>query len=488
MTGATGFVGRALVQRLLGAGHSVTALVRDTKRARDRLGPDVQLCDAADGEMSWAVSLSGCDAVVNLAGESLLGGPWTKTRRKALWSSRVNLTQKLVAAMALADPVPRTLISASAVGYYGERGSEPLLESSSHGSSYLAQMCVAWEQAAAAASSHGVRVVHLRIGIVLGLDGGALAAMLPAFKLGLGGPLGDGLQYMPWIHLEDLVGIILRGLRDERLSGAFNANAPTPVTSREFARALGGVINRPARLRVPAFALKLLLGARAQLPLQSQRTLPDALERLGHNFQHPQLTSALEALLAVPATVKLRRAAKDERSDLPRRPGYVLEHRSHLHVPLSAAFAFFCKAQNLGLLTPSWMRFAMMSEPPRELASGTELNYRIGLGPLPMRWKTIIERWTPPSGFVDTQAVGPYALWWHEHHLEAVGDETDMVDRVYYTPPFGLLGRLAHPILIAPMLRAIFAYRAAATERLFGPEAARVQRPAPPQVLRRGQA
>jgi ligand-binding SRPBCC domain-containing protein len=240
------------------------------------------------------------------------------------------------------------------------------------------------------------------------------------------------------------------------------------LTSREFAATLGDAVGRSAKLRVPASALRIVLGARAQVALQSQRTLPAALQRLGYELRYPQLSAAIAALLSGPASVQMRRARSEERGDMPTQPAYVLEQRSRMRVPLPVAFDFFCKAQNLGLITPSWMRFAMTSEPPTEIGEGSELNYRIGLGPVPMRWKTIIRHWSPPHSFIDMQARGPYALWWHEHRLEAVGDETEMVDRVYYAPPLGPLGRLAHRLLIAPMLRAIFAYRATATQRLFG--------------------
>jgi len=148
----------------------------------------------------------------------------------------------------------------------------------------------------------------------------------------------------------------------------------------------------------------------------------------------------------------------------------VLEHRSRLHVPHTQAFAFFCRAQNLGLITPSWMRFELTGEPPGAIGEGTEIRYRIGLGPFRLRWRTIIRRWQPPALFVDTQAQGPYALWWHEHHLQADGDTTLMLDRVCYRPPLGWLGRAVHPVLIAPALRAIFGYRGEAIERLFGPQ------------------
>jgi uncharacterized protein (TIGR01777 family) len=284
---------------LLETEHGVTALVREPKRAREQLGAAVDLCSADGSHAAWVAALSGTDAVVNLAGESVLSHNWTPARRRALASSRVELTSQLVAAIADATPAPRALLSASAVGYYGDRGADLLLENSPPGAGFLAQLCVEWENAALAATDLGVRVALLRIGIVLGSGGGALAAMLPAFRVGLGGPLGGGAQYVPFIHIDDLLSVIVHGLEDDRFQGPFNLCAPEPLTSREFAAALGGALHRPAVITAPTFALKLLLGARAEVVLQSQRTVPSALKRVGFRFQYPELPAALQAIDAV---------------------------------------------------------------------------------------------------------------------------------------------------------------------------------------------
>ena len=469
VTGATGFVGRALVQSLLGRGDEVTAWVRDEHRARQRLGARVQLCAIASAQAELARRLSSVDVVVNLAGESVLGGAWTAGRKRALRESRVDLTQQLMAACAAAARPPRVVISASAVGYYGDAADAYLDEHSPGGTGFLAALCVDWERAAAAAQAWGARVALLRIGIVLAPDGGALGAMLPAFMLGVGGPLGSGAQYMPWIHRDDLVGIILQAAHDARFAGAINCSAPEPVSSRVFARTLGQVMKRPSVLRVPAFALRLVLGERAQVALQSQRAVPRALETWGFAFRHPQLDAALRQCVGRNAGVSIRRATAADRIPGRRKPAYVLEQTSRLHAPLAQAFGFFCRAENLGLITPSFMKFELLGEPPAEMHEGTEINYRIGLGPLPLRWKTEIRSWQPPGLFVDTQEKGPYALWWHEHHLQADGESTVMLDRVYYSPPLGILGRLAHGVLVARTLRAIFGYRQEAIARLFGP-------------------
>lgn len=471
VTGATGLVGRALVQRLLGLGHEVTAWVRSPERARQRLGPRVKLCAAVTPADELARVLSGMDAVVNLAGEGVLKGAWTAARKRALRDSRVALTQQLVAACASATPAPRVFVSASAVGYYGDCGSRPLSEQSPAGSGFLAQLCADWERAAAGAGLYGARVAVLRIGIVLSPDGGALSAMLPAFRLGLGGPLGAGSQYMPWIHLHDLVAIIARALTDRRICGPINCAAPEPVSSRAFAAELGRVLARPAKLRLPAFALYAALGERAQVALQSQRAEPYALVASGFHFAYPRLDRALEQCVMRGAEVAIRRAQAADCAQLPRqagRPRYVLEHESRLHVPIDRAFAFFCRAENLGLITPSFLGFELLGPPPDAMQAGAEIDYRIGLGPMPLRWRTVIARWQPPWLFADSQAKGPYALWWHEHHLRSDGDTTLMLDRVYYTPPLGWLGCLAQILFVRPTLRAIFGYRAEAIGRLFG--------------------
>lgn len=469
VTGGTGLVGRALIQRLLGCGFEVTAWVRSAHRARQRLGPSVKLCSTNAPATELSNILCSVDAVVNLAGEGVLDQAWTTARKQALRSSRVELTARLIEACRAASRPPRVILSASAVGYYGDAGDRVLGEHSPAGSGFLAQLCVDWELAARNAEAWGARVALLRIGIVLSRDGGALAAMLPAFALGLGGPLGSGSQYVPWIHLEDLVGIIVHALEDSRFSGPINCVATEPVTSRQFAAVLGDVLSRPALVRAPQWALRLALGERAQVVLQSQRAEPEALSTWRHVFEHPRLEAALRHCIARGADITIRRADAADRRQLPCEPGYVLEHRSRLHVRQEEAFAFFCRAENLGLITPSFMRFELLGEPPRAIREGTEINYRIALGPVPLRWRTVIRSWQPPDSFVDTQRNGPYALWWHEHHLQADGETTLMLDRVYYRPPLGWLGRIAHFMLVGRLLRAIFGYRAEAIRRLFGP-------------------
>jgi uncharacterized protein (TIGR01777 family) len=304
ITGATGFIGRALVLRLQRDAHAVIAWVRNEERARSVLGADVRLLPIDAGESSLGDALAVSDGVVNLAGEPLVGR-WSRQRRQAIIESRVQLTERLVHAMRHAKHQPAVFVSGSAVGYYGDRGDEILTEESVPGDNFLARLCRDWEATALQSESEGVRVVLLRTGIVLGREGGALARMLLPFKLGLGGPIGSGRQYMPWIHLHDHVNMIAAALSDERFSGPLNASAPAPVTNRDFGKALGRALHRPAIMPLPGLALKLALGEASSVLLTGQRAVPEKALRLGFSFQYPEIDSALAEIIRRPEGVEV---------------------------------------------------------------------------------------------------------------------------------------------------------------------------------------
>jgi len=293
VTGATGFIGRSLVQRLRRDGHEVAAWVRSADRARALFGDEIELIEAEGGDSRLRVAMVLTDAVVNLAGEPVLPRRWTQKRRQALVESRVNLTDQIVQAMAEAPFRPRVLISSSAVGYYGDREAVALSEDASPGQGFLAELCTAWEAAAERASRLGARVVTLRTGIVLGRDGGALASLLPLFRVGLGGVLGNGKQIVPWIHLHDLVTLIATVLVDPRYVGPVNATAPHPVTNQELTSELAHALGRRPGPRAPAFVLRATLGEAATALLSSQRALPKKAERLGFRWAFPALRHAL---------------------------------------------------------------------------------------------------------------------------------------------------------------------------------------------------
>lgn len=300
VTGGTGFIGRPLCRELVKAGHAVTAVTRDPAGAKARLDPAIHLVGwqgfrGPTGELATALAES--EVVINLAGEPIAARRWTPQVKSELRASREGTTSALVTACAKQSQRPVLLVSASAIGFYGPRADEVLTEESPSGSGFLASLCREWEGAARAAERLGVRVALLRIGVVLGRDGGALGKMLPAFRLGLGGPLGDGRQWMSWIHLEDLVRLVIF-LMEQAPTGPVNATAPEPVTNSRFARTLGRVLHRPAWLPAPGFAVKLLLGEMAEeLLLTGQRVTPAHAQTLGFHFRHPDLTEALQSLV-----------------------------------------------------------------------------------------------------------------------------------------------------------------------------------------------
>jgi uncharacterized protein len=294
VTGASGFLGTRLVQKLLEAGHAVHVLGR---RRSPSLPPSVRFSEWRSTDVEPpAEGLAAADAVVLLAGEPV-AQRWTVEARRRIRDSRVNGTRNLVNALAKQVHRPSVLVSASAIGYYGPRGDEILSEASPPGSDFLAQISVEWEQAAQLAEALGIRVVQLRIGMVLG-NGGALARMLPPFRWGLGGRMGSGKQWMSWIHVDDMINLILFAVTNAAVRGPVNATAPSPVTNAEFTRLLGAALHKPVIFpSVPGFVLWLALGEMATLVLTGQRVIPIAAQTAGFEFRHPGLSQALADLL-----------------------------------------------------------------------------------------------------------------------------------------------------------------------------------------------
>jgi len=297
LTGATGLIGARLVRALRERGDEVTVLSRDPGRAAAGLGGVDAVGWSMLDEPAPAVALAGRDAVVHLAGENV-AQRWSAPARERIEASRVTGTRNLVAGLRAADPRPAALISASAVGYYGEHGDERVPESTPPGDGFLAAVCVGWEREATAASELGVRVACLRTGVVLDAGGGALARMLPFFRLGVGGPVAGGDQYLPWIHADDLVGLYLAAVDGHDWSGPVNGSAPEPVTNAAFSKALGRALHRPALLPVPGFAIQLLYGEMSEIVTEGQRAVPNRAQALGFSYAHPDLDEALRDALS----------------------------------------------------------------------------------------------------------------------------------------------------------------------------------------------
>jgi len=294
LTGGTGFIGRRLLSLL---DHPIL-LSRNQERAQRSVGSQcgrVLGWDPLDGPPP-AEAFDGVDAVFHLAGESVAEGRWTAAQKRRIRDSRVIGTRHLVEGLIRAEPRPRVLVSASAVGYYGDRGDEELTETSPPADDFLAEVCIAWEKEALAAEEAGVRVALARTGIVLG-DGGALAKMLTPFRLGAGGPLGSGSQWMPWIHVADMARLYLHAATTESVRGPMNAVAPNPVRNKEFTKALGRALHRPAFMPAPYLGLRLLFGEFAKVLFASQRVLPKVALDSGFEFEYPEIAAALQAIL-----------------------------------------------------------------------------------------------------------------------------------------------------------------------------------------------
>ena len=297
IAGGTGFLGRPLAERLVAEGHDVVIL---TRRAASEL-PARAVVWSPGGDVghagAWANEIDGANAVINLAGESIAGRRWSAAHKQQILDSRLHATRSLAAAIARASRPPSVFASGSAVGYYGPLGDEVAVETTPAGSDFLAQVCQQWEAEANRAASPRTRVVCIRTGLVLERDGGALPQMLPPFKFGVGGPVGSGRQYWPWIHRTDWIDLVRWAIRTDAAAGPLNATAPEPVRNAEFAHALGRALHRPSFMPAPAFALRLLLGEMADaLLLSGQRAIPATAGTLGFSFTYTRIDDALGAI------------------------------------------------------------------------------------------------------------------------------------------------------------------------------------------------
>lgn len=450
ITGATGFVGKRLVARLLAAGHRVVAFTRSRSAAERVLPVRCRLVewDPERGALPPA-ALDGVDAVVNLAGAGVADARWSAARKDLIRRSRVDATRLLVRAIGVlpAERRPRVLVSASAVGFYGNRGDEVVDERSPQGTGFLAEVSAAWEREALAAEAYGIRTVVVRIGVVLG-HGGALARMVPPFRLALGGRIGSGRQWMSWIHLDDLVALLAHALERDDVRGVLNGVAPGAATNADFTAALGRAVGRPALVPVPALALQVALGEMATVLLEGQHVRPAATEATGFRFAHPMLDEVL--------------------ADVTRDPSTTLETEQWVPAPPEVVFPFFSDAHNLERLTPGFLNFRILSISTPALQQGTHIAYRLTLHGIPVRWKTLIREWNPPVSFVDTQLRGPYQRWDHTHEFEPYEGGTIIRDRVHYELPLGALGGIVAGSFVAKDVATIFDFRRTAIRAIFG--------------------
>jgi len=469
LLGGTGFIGRELGLRLATAGHTLRVVTRRPEAVRGTL-PFPCTLHSYNGVDLPADVLDGCDAVVNLCGEGIADQPWTPSRRTAILESRTASVAGLARAIKASSRPPRMVLQASAVGYYGDRGDELLEENSQPGTGFLATTCVAWEHSTSALEAVGVRLVKFRIGMVLGLAGGALSELIPIYAKGLGAVLGHGRQWTSWIHIDDLIRMMQAALEDDGWRGTYNAVAPEPCSNRAFNNALADHGRYQASKAVPALVLRTVMGGRASLALDSVRVIPARAAQHGFAFVHGTIDDAFGAVFGRSGTV----------------PYQHLRHitaKQWLPGGVEHWWGFFADPQNLERLTPPWLSFHIRHVQDRNgdatVANGTQIKYRLRLHGIPVSWTSVIKDWHPPApsvssehgawcGFVDEQTHGPYNVWHHQHRIEPLAGGTLVTDAIWYRLPIAPLGELFGGALVDADLRRIFGYRAKITAQLSG--------------------
>jgi NAD dependent epimerase/dehydratase family enzyme/ligand-binding SRPBCC domain-containing protein len=466
LTGATGLIGRALIKRLYLDGHEIVVLSRNPEHAREACVFPVQAYAwNATLEIPPLEAFAGVDAVVHLAGESIGEHRWTAEQKKKLYDSRILGTRNLIQAMQqvklqsstrtihpsmpktdspVSTNVPSVFISASAVGIYGNQGDQILNEQSQAGTGFLADVCRDWEKEALAAQSlatqAAMRTVILRLGVVLAQEGGALEKLVPVFKSGLGGPLGNGKAWMSWIHIDDLIEVFYSSLTQSDFHGIYNAVAPEPETNQKFTTLIAQALNKKAWFKVPSMMLHLALGEMATVLLSSQRVQPKRLLETGFKFRFSKLKDALLDVCG------------DTGDD-------VLIQHQFLPLPPEKVFSFFSSAENLEYLTPEWLNFKVEKKSTPSIEEGTVIDYRLKLHGVPFSWQSKIESWKPNQVFVDRQIHGPYKKWVHTHTFQAVRGGTLMTDRVQYVLPAGKLGKSVAFFKVKKDIAEIFQFR-----------------------------
>jgi len=459
ITGATGFIGKPLCRALLFKGHDVVALVRGVDEAREKLPYPMEFVSWDGSEKGLSDrTLDGVDAIVHLAGEPIMskgwGKRWSEEQKARILSSRINTAEAIIHKLQrLAESKrPKTFISGSAVGFYGHRGDELLTESSTPGTGFLSEVCQKWEGVTKPLEEMGVRRVIVRTGAVLGREGGMLKALLPVFKAGMGGPVGDGKQWVSWIHVDDMIASLIYLLENEKARGVFNGVGPEPVTNRVFSQSLAKAVHRPALFTTPAFGLKAALGEASVVVLASNRVLPEKLERQGFQFRFKRLDDALKNLCEV-----------DQLSG--QKELYV---EQWLPKSVDEIFPFFSDAENLGELTPKFLDLKILSKSTPYLEAGTLIDYQMKIHGVPIHWQTRIEEWKPKQYFSDSQLKGPYKKWHHTHRFLPMKGGTLLTDRVLYQLPMGALGGLAAGWKVRGDVREIFKYRFKVISERFG--------------------
>ncbi|MBC8283971.1 MAG: TIGR01777 family protein [Nitrospinae bacterium] len=442
ITGATGFVGNTLLPLLVEKGHEIIVLTRDSKTAQVRL-PVV--CKIIEWNNISTLKDESIEAVVNLCGENVASGRWTAKRKQAIYDSRVLSTRNLIDYFRNSSHLIKCWVSASAIGVY-ENSIVPD-ESSPSGQGFLAKVVKDWEEETFRAKDLNIRTIALRIGMVLGFDGGAMEKLLPLFKLGLGGNISNGNQWMSWIHVRDLAGLIAEAIENPSYEGAINAVSPNSITNRDFTSTLAATLNRPALFPVPAWVFKLLLGEMSQILINSQKVSSDRAKKLGYKFIYPKLEGALKIICS--------------------QPGHTLLIEQWVPQPIDKIFEFFTDPQNLETLTPNFLHFKILRSTSSPIQEGTFLDYSLKIRGIPVHWQSKITECIPGVRFSDEQTKGPYKFWHHTHEFFEKNGGTIIRDRILYKLPGWIPGDIIAHWFIRKDLEKIFLYRREVVEKLF---------------------
>jgi len=447
VTGATGFVGKTLLPLLVEKGHEIIVLTRDIKSAPVRLPVACKIIEW--GPAKTLPHMEGdIDIVINLCGENVASGRWTSKRKQAIYNSRILSTRNLIDYFQNNSNPIKTWISASAIGIY--ENANVADESAPNGQGFLAKVCRDWEEETFKARDLNIRTVAFRIGMVLGFDGGAMEKMLPLFKLGLGGNISNGNQWMSWIHVRDLAGLIIEAIDNPSFEGPVNAVSPNPVTNREFSSTLSGILKRPAFFPVPGWVFKLLLGEMSQILINSQKISSDLAINLGYKFIYPKLKIALKIICD--------------------QAGHTLLTEQWVPQPIEPTFSFFTDPQNLEALTPEFLQFKMLKATSSPIQDGTILDYSLKIKGIPIRWQSKITECIFGIRFSDMQTRGPYLFWHHTHEFFEKNGGTLIRDKVLYKLPGWTPGDIIAHWLVRKDLEKIFLYRREIIAKLLHPK------------------
>lgn len=451
MTGATGLIGKETGKRLIEAGHSLTVLARDENSSRKQLPFPAKIFKWDIGQPVPHAALKGVEGIIHLAGEPIANGRWTPEQKKKIHDSRVKGTRELVSAVLATNTRLEVFVLGSATGFYGNSGDTQVDESAPKGKGFLSDVVQDWEAQVEPLEAQGIRVAKVRTSVVFSRQGGALDKILPLFERGVGGQLGSGQQWMPWIHIDDISRLFVFALEHENAKGILNGAAPEPIRNERFTKVLAKALGKSVFLPVPEVALKLALGEMSATILDSQRVEPKRTLEVGFEFHYPTLTQAIEEVVT-----PLRGGQHEIFSEqwLPLKP--------------EELFPFYCDEHNLEELTPPFLKFNVVGKSTAEMEEGTLIDYKLSLHGLPFKWRTRIENWSPGKRFIDTQLSGPYSKWYHVHDFIPFAGGTLVRDRVTYKLPLGFLGDSFAGWKVTNDVKKIFDYRREVIDEKFG--------------------